>query len=94
MLFHLIEYKPFTYIENHIQNIRRKQVIVDRNSAELYCVESKVLRQAVKRNIRRFPDDFTLVLTLEETEYSRLQIVTLNDSQKQRGRSIGAIEKK
>lgn len=69
-----------THIENHIQTIRGKQVIVDRDLATLYDVETKVLKQAVKRNIRSFPDDFMFVLTIEETQSSRSQIVTLNNS--------------
>jgi hypothetical protein len=75
-------------IENHIQTIRGKQVIVDRDLATLYGVETKVLKQAVKRNIRRFPDDFMLVLTIEETQSSRSQIVTLNNSITKRGQNI------
>ncbi len=83
-----MENTRITHIENHIQNIRGKQVIVDRDLAELYCVETKVLKQAVKRNIRRFPDDFMFVLSFEETQSSRSQFVTLNDSNKQRGKNI------
>jgi hypothetical protein len=75
-------------IENHMQTIRGKQVIVDRDLATLYGVETKVLKQAVKRNIRRFPDDFMLVLTIEETQSSRSQIVTLNNSKTKRGQNI------
>lgn len=77
-----------TPIENHIQTIRGKQVIVDRDLATLYGVETKVLKQAVKRNILRFPDDFMLVLTIEETQSSRSQIVTLNNSKTKRGQNI------
>ncbi len=51
-------------------------------------METKVLKQAVKRNIRRFPDDFMFVLTFEETQTSRSQFVTLNNSNKQRGQNI------
>jgi phage regulator Rha-like protein len=61
---------------------------VDRDLATLYGVETKVLKQAVKRNIRRFPDDFMLVLTIEETQSSRTQIVTLNNSKTKRGQNI------
>ena len=60
--------------------------MLDRDLAELYGVETKVLNQAVKRNKRRFPDDFMLKLTRMEAEYLvsqnaiplRSQIVTLN----------------
>ena len=49
----------------------------DRDLAELYGVETRVLNQAVSRNRERFPDDFTFVLTAEEVEASRSQFVTL-----------------
>jgi hypothetical protein len=83
-----MEKERTTHIENHIQTIRGKQVIVDRDLATLYGVETKVLKQSVKRNIRRFPDDFMLVLTIEETQSSRSQIVTLNNSKAKRGQNI------
>lgn len=51
--------------------------MLDRDLAELYGVETKVLNQAVKRNLGRFPDDFRFQLTKEEC--SRSQIVTLNE---------------
>ena len=63
-------------IEHLIYIIRGVQVILDRDIAMLYGVETKVLNQAVKRNISRFPDDFMFQLTSEEC--SRSQIVTLN----------------
>ena len=40
--------------------------MLDRDLAKLYGVETKVLNQAVKRNIKRFPDDFMIQLTMEE----------------------------
>jgi ORF6N domain len=61
---------------------------IDRDLAKLYGVETKVLKQAVKRNIRRFPDDFMFVLTIEETQSSRSQFVTLNARKMQRGQNI------
>jgi len=45
-------------IENKIFFVRGKKVMMDKDLAELYGVETKVLNQAVKRNIKRFPDDF------------------------------------
>ena len=45
-------------IEAKILTIRNQQVMIDRDLAELYGTETKVLNQAVKRNIERFPDDF------------------------------------
>lgn len=53
-------------IERKIYLIRRQRVMLDRDLAELYGVETRVLNQAVRRNINRFPDDFMLALTREE----------------------------
>lgn len=54
-------------IESRILNIRDRQVILDRDLAELYGVETKALNQAVKRNAKRFPEDFMFQLTKEES---------------------------
>ncbi len=54
-------------IQNRIYTIRGMQVMLDRDLAELYGVETKVLNQAVKRNSDRFPDDFRLQLNDYET---------------------------
>ncbi len=59
---------PIEKIENKILTIRNQKVMLDRDLAELYGVETKVLNQAVKRNIERFPDDFMFQLTKEEKE--------------------------
>ena len=68
---------PLENIENLILNIRGKQVMLDRDLARLYGVETKALNQAVKRNIERFPEDFMFQLTNEEFENNlRSQIVT------------------
>ncbi len=53
-------------IENKIFTIRNIQVMIDRDLAELYGVETKVLNQAVKRNIERFPEEFRFQLTFED----------------------------
>ena len=58
-------------IENRIFTIRGVQVIIDRDLAEMYQVETRVLNQAVKRNIERFPDDF--MFQLNETEWNILK---------------------
>ena len=63
-------------IENKILVIRGQQVMLDRDLAELYGVETKVLNQAVKRNIDRFPERFMFQLTNEEFNVLRSQIVT------------------
>jgi phage regulator Rha-like protein len=55
-----------TIIEDRIFIIRDQQVMIDRDLAELYNVETKVLNQAVKRNIDKFPEDFRFQLTTEE----------------------------
>ncbi|MBR0100428.1 MAG: ORF6N domain-containing protein [Treponema sp.] len=53
-------------IESKIFLIRGKQVMIDRNLAELYGVETKRITEAVKRNIERFPEEFRFQLTAEE----------------------------
>ena len=66
-------------IEPLIKVIRGQQVMLDKDLAMLYGVEAKVLNQAVKRNVERFPNDFRFQLTKEEC--LRSQIVTLNEKQ-------------
>lgn len=70
-----------TAIESLIYEIRGQKVMLDRDLAKMYGVETKVLNQAVKRNMKRFPEDFMFQLTLEEC--LRSQIVTLNTKQGQ-----------
>ena len=65
-------------IQKKIYEIRGKQVMLDFDLALLYGVETKVLKQGVKRNIRRFPLDFMFELTQEEFNSLRSQIVTSN----------------
>ena len=65
-------------IQKKIYEIRGKQVMLDFDLALLYGVETKVLKQGVKRNIRRFPVDFMFELTQEEFNSLRSQIVTSN----------------
>ena len=59
-----------------IYMVRDQKVMLDRDLAELYGVETKVLKQAVRRNITRFPEDFMFEMTKEELESLRSQIVT------------------
>ena len=66
-------------IQSKIYEIRGQKVMLDRDLAELYQVETRVLNQAVKRNIDRFPEDFMFRLTKEEC--LRSQIVILNMEQ-------------
>lgn len=63
-------------IESLIYVVRDEQVMLDSDLAKLYDVETKVLNQAVKRNIQRFPPDFMFQLTKEEC--LRSQFVTSN----------------
>lgn len=65
-------------IQKKIYEIRGKQVMLDFDLALLYGVETKVLKQGVKRNIRRFPIDFMFELTQEEFNSLRSQFVTSN----------------
>ena len=66
-------------IQRKIFEIRGQKVILDRDLAALYQVETRVLNQAVKRNIDRFPEDFMFQLTKEELENWRSQFVISND---------------
>lgn len=61
-------------IQNKIYEIRGQRVMLDRDLAELYGVETKVLNQAVKRNIEHFPDDFMFQLTREEWQTLSTQL--------------------
>ena len=70
-----------TQIEERIFNIRGKQVMIDKDLALLYGVETKRLNEQVKRNIERFPEDFMFQLTQEEC--LRSQIATLNQAHSQ-----------
>ena len=65
-------------IQRKIFTIRGLQVMLDRDLAELYQVETKVLNQAVKRNAGRFPDDFIFQLSQEEFNHWKSHFVTSN----------------
>ena len=70
-------------IKNLIYTIRGHRVMLDSDLAMLYEVETKVLNQAVKRNIKRFPSNFMFQLTKDEWLSLRSQIVTFrNDIRK------------
>lgn len=66
-------------IQNRIYEIRGEKVMLDRDLADLYEIETKSLNLAVKRNIKRFPKDFMFQLTKEEWEDLRFQIETLEN---------------
>ena len=65
-------------VESLIRVIRGKQVMLDRDLAELYGVETRRLNEQVKRNIERFPEDFMFQLTKEEFENWKSQFATSN----------------
>ena len=65
-------------IQNLIYEIRGQRVMLDSDLARLYEVETKVLNQAVKRNITRFPDNFMFQLSKDEWQSLRSQIVTFS----------------
>ena len=66
-------------VQNRIYQIRGQRVILDKDIAFLYEIETKVLNQAVNRNIKRFPLDFMFQLTKEEVELLRLQKNQVNE---------------
>lgn len=75
---------------NRVYVIRKQQVMLDYDLAEIYGYEVKALNQQVKRNIERFPEDFMFQLKKEEIpeEFSKSQFVTLNEKGDKRGTNI------
>ena len=69
---------PIEKIQKKIYYFRGQKVMLDKDLAELYDVETRVLNQAVKRNIKRFPKDFMFQLNSKETENWKSQIVMSN----------------
>ena len=63
-------------ISNTIYYIRNQKVMLDRDLAVLYGIETRVLKQAVRRNITRFPEDFMFELSKEEFQNLTSQLVT------------------
>jgi len=72
------ELVPIERIENKILVLRGQKVMLDRDLAELYGVPTKHLNQAVSRNLDRFPPDFMFIISNEEFDILRSQIVTAN----------------
>lgn len=66
-------------IENKIYEIRGQKVMLDFDLAEMYGVETRVLKQAVRRNIERFPIEFMFELTKEEAEFFKITICDLEN---------------
>ncbi len=71
-----LEFVPSSLIENRIFLIRGHKVMLDFHLAELYGVEAKMLKRAVRRNVDRFPQDFMFELTDEEYGILRSQFGT------------------
>ena len=69
---------PDEIIMNQIYYIRGQKVMIDRDIAELYGVETKRLKEAIKRNVERFPDDFMFEMAQKEFENWRTQFATSN----------------
>ena len=78
---------PIERVVQSIRWIRDQKVLLDFDLAPLYCVPTKVLNQAVKRNNARFPEDFMFQLSAEETRSLRSQFVTLKRGQHPRYRA-------
>ncbi len=75
-----------TLTQQKIHEIRGQKVMLDFDLAELYEVETRVLNQAVKRNIDRFPEDFMFQLNQDEYDSLRSQFVILKKNGSGRGR--------
>jgi hypothetical protein len=71
-----IDVMDLELIKRRIFEIRGQQVLIDFDLAELYKVETKVLNQSVKRNIKRFPPDFMFQISFEEWSNLKSQFVT------------------
>lgn len=69
-------------IMTKIYVLRGRKIMLDRDLAELYGVETKVLKQAVRRNTERFPEDFMFEMNKEEFENWRSQFVTSKEGDK------------
>lgn len=75
-------------IQNRIYEIRGERVMLDRDLASLYEIETRVLNQAVKRNLKRFPEDFMFQLTRLEFEEIQNQITVLKPSDSLRSQIV------
>ena len=74
---------PLEKIENKILLIRGQKVMLDRDLAYFYGVETRILNQAVKRNIKRFPEDFMFQLTKMEAEFLKMEGIISNSLRSQ-----------
>jgi ORF6N domain len=80
-------------IQNRIFELRGERIMLDFDIAELYEVATKVLNQAVKRNIKRFPEDFMFRLSITEWKMMRSQFVTSSIEFPQRSQIVTFEEK-
>ena len=64
------------HIKNRIHEVRGMRIMLDFDLAQLYTIETKRLKESVRRNIKRFPEDFMFELTSTEWENLRTQIAT------------------
>ena len=71
------------FIANQIITLRGKKVMIDSDLAKLYGVSTKRLNEQVKRNLKRFPEDFMFRISKEEKNQIILQFVHLNNHNKQ-----------
>ena len=67
-------------IKSRIYEVRGRRIMIDSDLAELYGVETKNLKRAVRMNIERFPDDFMFELTKEEYEFLRCNFFTIKNN--------------
>jgi hypothetical protein len=81
-------------IQKRIYELRKERVMLDFDLAQLYEVETKALNQAVKRNIKRFPEDFMFRLTHAEWQSIRSQSVTASQSTALRSQIVTASQNK
>lgn len=75
MQLYLIVMEIMQLIHNRIYVIREQRIMLDRDIAALYEVETRVFNQAVKRNFQRFPSDFMFQLTREEWDAIKLRMI-------------------
>ncbi len=81
-------------IQNRIYEIRGERVMLDFDLAELYEIATKVLNQSVKRNSKRFPNDFMFRLSITEWEEIRSQYVTASKSSKKGLQIVATFQSK
>ena len=75
-------------IKAHIYELRGRRIMVDSDLAQLYGVETKNLKRAVRMNIERFPEDFMFELTKEEYDFLRCNFFTLKSGRGQHSKYL------